>query len=89
MGMYINPTDGSTKEKWLLKHGRQVMLDEAREKADFNSGPLPVCLVDNGPFTAAGICYDARELEAFTSPTDYRPKYWFLVDKELLEPFMQ
>jgi len=40
---------------------------------------LPVCFVDNGPFTAAGIAFDSNELAAFANPSDHRPKLWFIV----------
>jgi hypothetical protein len=41
---------------------------------DSTSDGVPVCLVDNGPLTAAGIAYDAREVKAWTYPNDYRLK---------------
>ena len=43
-------------------------------------------LADNGPFTAAGICYDDRELQDFARP-DGRWKDWFAVSKDKLKPY--
>jgi len=40
-----------------------------------------IVVVDNGPFEAAGYCFDQREFEAFTYP-DPRPKRWMLMDKK-------
>ncbi len=61
MGYYIDPPEG-TKEEWLNFHGVEVA-------GDLRWGHPPdtvlVCLVDNGPFTAAGICYNGAEFNEF------------------------
>jgi len=82
MGQYINPPD-MTKERFLHESGRRI-------KHPIEAAPdeFPVCLVDNGPFTAAGIAYDDREVEEFSKPTDHRPKAWFAVKRSLLTPYM-
>ena len=87
MGYYINPPDGSSKEHWLHNNAREV---SPRELAAFDfSGPdLPICLVDNGFFTAAGICYCPEELEVFQHD-DGREKKWFVATKQSLEPFYE
>lgn len=84
MGYYINPPDMS-KEQFLEVHGKPLP-DPAG--FDFATDNLPVCLVDNIAlgFTAAGICYNARERDVFISP-DGRPKKWFTVSRELLKPY--
>lgn len=82
MGYYINPPDMS-KEQFLAQHGRRLDPDES---FDFKGDSLPVCWVDNGPFTAAGIAYDQREMDAFKHP-DSRTKRWFKVSKEALKPY--
>lgn len=71
MGCYINPKTMS-KEDWLNKF------------ATPHPGPvpvspdvLPICLVDNGMFTAAAVAYDQREADAFNLPSDRRPKFWY------------
>ena len=83
MGAYINPVN-QTKEEWLRDNGTRTNVPQSfDEKPDH----LPVCLVDNGPFTAAGIAFDQRELEAFTYPGDHRLKTWFWVEtKKLMDP---
>jgi hypothetical protein len=89
MGLYIDPPDMS-KEDFLKKHGTQTTLDEC--KMLFVNGQykqrLPVCLVNNGSFTAAGIADTAGELGAFAYP-DGRPKKWYIVAKEHLAPYMR
>lgn len=76
MGYYINPKDGSSKEEWLKAHAQEITEDLALQ-VDTNGDSLPVCLVDNGMFTAAGIGYCSREVEVFAMP-DGRPKQWYL-----------
>lgn len=63
MGFYINPPDKS-KEDWLAEHG-QVTITPAWPAPE---GTVPVCLIDNGSFTAAGIAYCEAEFYAFAAP---------------------
>ena len=83
MGYYINHKDMS-KEEFLVRKG--TLLDEPPivHEADDRTA---VCLVDNGGFTAAGICFSANELVEFNNPTDYRPKQWYMVKNSDLAPF--
>jgi hypothetical protein len=84
MGLYINPPQES-KETFLDQYGRMITLSDFLT-FDFTSDEVPVCLVDNGPFTAAGIAYDAREVKAWTDPNDYRLKeYWAVPIKCITE----
>lgn len=76
MGIYVNP-EGETKEDWLAKHGK-ILLGVPKWD-DVEEGKLPVCLLDNGPFTAAGVADSPSELDAFSRPDDPRPKTWFMV----------
>lgn len=85
MGFYINPP-AAAKEEFLLTEGKQLSVEEVK-KFDFNRPELPVCLVDNGWMTAAGIAYDARERDVFVRP-DGRPKVWFAVPREKLLPYL-
>lgn len=90
MGVYVNPKK-ETKEDWLMKNGRRVceVLPEVT-LPDFKSftekGELPVILVDNGMFTAAGVAFDNREYEMMTeSERDTRPKTLFAAPKKKLK----
>jgi hypothetical protein len=85
MGYYINPKN-QTKEEFLLKYGEQIQEPTHHESKDGTK--LVVCLFDNGWMTAAGIVVDERELQAFTIPTDDRPKKWFWVKKAELEEYL-
>lgn len=85
MGYYVNPEDES-KERFLVRVGQPISQGQALI-FDFTSDYLPVCLVDNGLFTAAGIAYNREEVVAFTRPDDHRPKLWFKVLKADLKPW--
>lgn len=87
MGFYINPKDGSSKEDWLKKNGSLLVFGPSEFSWKDDVEFLPVCLVDNGPFTAAGIAFNEREFQAFNRPDD-RPKEWYKVKKELLKEFL-
>jgi hypothetical protein len=84
MGYYVNPV-GMSKEQWLAKFA----IDEGNNPPSSVSvfpDTLPVCLINNGFFTAAGIAYDDEELAAFADPTDPRQRRWYIVPKaELLK----
>ena len=82
MGIYINPKSGS-KEKWLETHSKPVHgnplfvviggYNDLR-----NKNRIPICLVDNGPFTAAAVIFSKEEAKVFAS-SDGRQKKWFVV----------
>lgn len=74
MGAYVNPP-GVEKEAWLAVYAD--LVPDAPDSVSEREGELPVCLVDNGPFTAAGIAYDDRELSVFCDSRDARPKRWY------------
>jgi len=85
MGMYINPETG-TKDEWLENHGALV-TEEAFKSIQYDTlnNCLPVCLVDNGFFTAAGIAFNESERDIFAND-DGRPKRYYLCNiDELLE----
>ncbi len=83
MGFYINPKD-TTKEFWLQKYGELAISISKEGFKNRPSGKLPVILVDNGGFMAAGICYSEEEYKAFTHPEDKRPRTLYFVDEEKL-----
>ena len=84
MGTYINPPDCS-KEEWLKKNAVSASMIPPHVYKD--RGLVAVCLVDNGAFTAAGICVDQQELEVFSRP-DSRPKIWYKVPEDKLAQFL-
>jgi hypothetical protein len=71
-----------SKEDWLLSNS--LMVSSSPPQWDESKKVLPVCLVNNGLFTAAGIAFSKDELQAFCVPSDRRPKRWFTVETEKL-----
>lgn len=85
MGCYVDPPN-ETKEKFLEREGREVESDYITQnyKQIKEKDKLPIVLVDNGPFTAAGVCYVEREFERFVR-YDNSPKRFFIVPIEKLK----
>jgi hypothetical protein len=75
MGCYVNPSNVS-KEEFLVLHGVPT-----NGPGPISETHLPVCLVDNGMFTAAGVGFSEAEVEAFNRPDDRREKMWFMVSR--------
>jgi hypothetical protein len=75
MGMYINMNSkgeqlGHDKVQSLIADGATRIARPSEFK------PNLVCVVDNGYFQAAAYCYSQGEFDAFTEPSDLRPKTW-------------
>jgi hypothetical protein len=82
MGIYINP-ENMEKEDYLEKFGTSLDTKELDNLNNFLfeiENTLPVCLVNNGFFTAAGVAFDKREFQVFNNPEDIRLKKWYLMD---------
>jgi len=75
MGIYVNPIN-ETKEDFLNREGTRLF--EVPLFNEVPDGHVAVCLIDNGPFTAAGVCDSESELAEFSNP-DGRRKTWFIV----------
>ena len=85
MGAYINTVNG-TKERWLFENAKPITRQEFKNFDYSDETQMPVCLVDNGAFRAAGIAYSAKENQAFTHPENCRPKEYFICKtSDLLE----
>jgi hypothetical protein len=88
MGCYINPPDES-KESFLAREAKQINEYDFNN-AVFNEDELNICLVDNGPFTAAIICYCERELNYIqrANENDMRPKRYFRIDANKVKQYL-
>jgi hypothetical protein len=87
MGVYINPPKES-KEAFLMREGRPLTQKDVRAWVfETPTKEFPVALVDNGPFTAAGVAFDAKEIAAWLAPDDLRPRaYWAVAIELLMNP---
>ncbi len=83
MGAYVNP-ETESKEAFLEREGNEVIWKNRPAWEGTKAGYLPVILVNNGKFSAAGIAFSKREYEIKTDPHDVRPRRLFLVREEKL-----
>lgn len=95
MGKYLDPRprDGQTADQakyfFCRENGMSVdksTFDSFILKDEPNS--IPICIVDNGPFTAALICDTQNEINHVRDYPDPRPKQYFLVAKMALQPYL-
>jgi hypothetical protein len=88
MGLYINPTNGMSKEKWLL-HVKAEPIEPNELAENYHAlrrqNRIPLAWVHNGVFTALGVMIDEHEMRAFIAPNDRRPRLYFVVKLEALE----
>jgi hypothetical protein len=82
MGYYLEPQDNLPR-----KPSKKAFLENDGIKLKGPEWPLDpdralVCLIFNGAWWAAGVCYSKAEMEAFNRPDDARQKTWFWLTKE-------
>lgn len=84
MGIYINPTNNQTQFAWLEERnvaktsiGIAPDTDVITSKSDYKT-IFPVCLVDNGPFTASAVADTENEFKIFEN-IDGRRKVWYAI----------
>ena len=81
MGYYI-PGPALGKARYIKEeHGGEV-IEQPDSFRDIPSGKALICVVDNGPFEAAGYAFSEREFQAFKDP-DGRQKIWMVMDDSL------
>lgn len=84
MGYYIE-TVQSARNKAAQLQAEFPQIKRLSGPISSTPTEITVCVVENGFFDAAAIAYDDRELQAFCSPTDYRPKTWLSVPTTVIE----
>lgn len=80
MGYYIDHLPDGTRLHNRYKAAQLIMcIDEAIAIPEPDKFiPDLVCVVNNGPFDAAGYAYSEEEMNHFKLPDD-RPKQWLIV----------
>lgn len=82
MGYYIETPSNHGKADWLIKeHGAVEVLFPVPFWSTNDRDEVTVCVVDNGPFEAAAIACDEKELERFKREPDPRPKRWLILPR--------
>ena len=64
-----------------VSYTRLVKIANDFTECIFNGDELLVCLVDNGPFTAAAVAINKTEYDCFMRP-DGRSKTWYRAPKQ-------
>lgn len=83
MGYYIELPSNINKAGQLIRdHNAIVRSGRPVTITDLADGKVLVCVVQNGMFDAAGIVFSDDELEAFSQPTDPRPRTWLAMDRD-------
>jgi hypothetical protein len=82
MGYYLEPQSfivgKPSKQEFCELEGVKLPGPEWPDKAD----TALVCLMWNGRWWAAGVCYSKREMDAFNTPEDGRQRTWYWLPKE-------
>lgn len=83
MGYYIEVPNNKGKAQQLADLHRATILPQRPESfEDAPEGTAIICVVDNGPFEAAALCYSREEFVEFARP-DGRPQTWLLMSQRL------
>lgn len=84
MGYYIDVPNRKGKAQQIVDlHGGRI-LPHAPIWGDAGADEAIICVLDNGPWEAAGFAYNERELERFAEPdlyTQQRPRIWLVMNR--------
>lgn len=81
MGYYIEVPNAHNKAGQLINlYGASNIGLPPKKLADVPKGKVLVCVVQNGVFDAAGVCYSEEELEAFKETRTGRPRTWLVMN---------
>jgi hypothetical protein len=83
MGYYIQTESEKAKANQLVATRGATMLLSAPKWEDIPPDKALICVVDNGPFEAAGLVYSKNELEDFSETRTSRRRWWLYMDKPL------
>lgn len=78
MGFYIETSSNKNKAQWLVDNAKGTIVNQAVPTHD----SIPVVVLDNGLFEAAGIAFDESELAEFTRPQDRRRRTIVMVPRD-------
>lgn len=80
MGFYIEVPRNKQKATQLVEMYGAEVIPEPEEYWMHDPNQSLICVVNNGLFEAAGLCFDEQEFNAFKFP-DGRPRIWLLMDR--------
>jgi|HubBroStandDraft_3_1064219.scaffolds.fasta_scaffold244050_3 hypothetical protein len=83
MGYYIQTNGNKNKAQTIAaKYKGEIWNVPPTNYAAIPDGKALIVVVDNGPFEAAGFCYDENEFEVFTDPRDDRFKEYVIIGRQ-------
>lgn len=75
MGYYVEVPEPKGKAQQLVdSYGAEILKRMPARFEDVPEGKALICVVDNGPFEAAGLCCSAEEFESFDAPDEAGPE---------------
>jgi hypothetical protein len=82
MGYYIQ-TEGTHNKAAAIarRYNGEVLSRPPISYQAIPEGKAVIAVVDNGPFEAAGFCFNESEFKVFTNPNDRRPVQYVLIDR--------
>lgn len=81
MGYYIETPRPVDKTKQIIDLYGAELLPAPIKPSNVASDKAVICVVCNGMFDAAGLCFNDNEFAVFNHP-DGRRKYWLLMDRD-------
>ena len=87
MGYYIEVPENKGKAQQIAYLYGARMLDRQPNYSDAGPDEAIICVLDNGPFEAAGYAYSEDEFNEFAAP-DFgyqRPRTWLIMGREKAE----
>jgi hypothetical protein len=85
MGYYIQARCNIGKADIICEEHGAIKIPQPKSFKDVSEKDGLICVVSNGPFEAAGFCFDEREFREFSDPKDDRPKTWLLMERAKAE----
>jgi len=86
MGYYIEVPEKKGKAQQIVELYGARIVDSVPSFNDLKSGEAIICVVDNGPWEAAGFCYNEQEFDEFVAPDFFgpnRPRTWVIMSRYL------
>ena len=83
MGYYIEVPKNLNKAKQLVDMYKAEIIPQPSSFSEIPLDKALICVVSNGLFDAAALCYSPNEFQEFARPSDVRRKEWLIMDSEL------
>lgn len=81
MGFYIQAPVLKHKAQYIVSEYDGKIVPQPKTWAEVPADKAIICVVDNGPFEAAGFAYSEKEFKTFSAPDDPRKKVWMIMNR--------